>query len=361
MINSGQLVGGRYKIEEHIGSGGMQHVYRALDTKLDILVALKTPQETQKDQKFKNSAIIAARVNHHNVAKTLDYFEDSGEAYLIEELVDGGTLEDKASLYEYFDPHMSAKVFHLLAKGVQASHLQGVIHRDLKPSNIMVTKGVGVTGLKITDFGIATFTEQVFSEEARSGDMTRSTSGTVRGALPFMAPEMMFRKPNIDLTEAIDIWSIGAMMFKLMTGDFPFGVYLEAAVNVSTKNRQPWPLFMTSNPQFSALSKELQGLVDRCLEYDPSKRPTSTELVSACQDLCYQSGDRYEGRITRTFQSGYSFFAKGGDHDVYVSKSSIYGNSRLEVDSVVLYSKYPGQPNQRAHPVVKLKDRPIEF
>lgn len=160
----------------------------------------------------------------------------------------------------------------MLAKGIRASHLQGVIHRDLKPSNIMIDSSAGIEELKITDFGIATFTEEVFNEEAQSGDITRSTSGTVKGALPFMAPEMMFRQKGDQLTCALDIWSIGAMMFKLMTGEYPFGVFLNAAVNVKNQKRLDWPSFMTENAQFAPLCRELQKIVDSCLEYDPAKR-----------------------------------------------------------------------------------------
>ena len=276
----GNVIGGRYEIVAHVGRGGMQEVFRARDTLLDVDVALKTPQAGQAAKRFKTSALIAARVNHYNVAKTLDYFEDKGVEYLVEEFILGETLDQKLKRFGYLDPHLGARVLHHLAKGVAASHRVNVVHRDLKPSNVMVTEGVNVHQLKIIDFGIATLTKEVFDEAANAGDLTLSNSGTIRGALPFMAPEMMFRKPGENPGESVDIWSIGAMMFQLLTGEYPFGVYLEAAVNVKNRERMAWPSFMVLNSQFAPLARELQAVVDRCLEYDPAARPDAQDLVT---------------------------------------------------------------------------------
>lgn len=127
------LVAGRYRIIAHVGRGGMQDVYSARDLLLETNVALKTPQAGQAARRFKQSAILAARVNHYNVAKTLDYIEENDSVYLIEEFVQGETLEDKMTRYGLLDPYLGALVFHHLCKGIAASHHAGVIHRDLKP------------------------------------------------------------------------------------------------------------------------------------------------------------------------------------------------------------------------------------
>lgn len=352
MIAPNTIIAGRYEVLKHIGAGGMQDVYLANDNFLGGQVALKTPQPGQKTRRFQASAVIAGKVNHHNVAKTLDYFEEDGHVYLVEEFVKGQTLEEKIVQRKFLDPHLAARTLHLLAKGIRASHIQGVIHRDLKPSNIMVDSSAGIEELKITDFGIATFTEEVFNEEAESGDITRSTSGTVKGALPFMAPEMMFRKQGDVITCALDIWSIGAMMFKLMAGEYPFGVFLDAAVNVKTQNRIDWPAFMTVNPQFEPLCRELQKIVDSCLEYDPAKRPSADDLVKMCQNLCYQTSERHEATVCRLIQNGYSGFAENSNHYVFFSICSIYGATRVPIGSRISYSKFPGNPRPRAHPVI---------
>ncbi|MEH8015633.1 serine/threonine protein kinase [Rheinheimera muenzenbergensis] len=354
MIESNTLIAGRYEVLKHIGSGGMQDVYLVKDILIGGAFALKTPQPGQKARRFQASAVIAAKVNHHNVAKTLDYFEEGGNVYLVEEFVDGETLEEKIKKRAFLDPHLAAKTLHLLAKGIRASHIQGVIHRDLKPSNIMVDSTLGLQELKITDFGIATLTEEVFNEAAESGDITRSTSGTVKGALPFMAPEMMFRKQGDTLTCAVDIWSIGAMMFKLLTGQYPFGVFLDAAVNVKNQVRAPWPDFMTSNPQFAPLAKELQSIIERCLAYAPNKRPTADELVSMCQNLCYLSSERFEGTVYRLINNGYSGFASNPEHSVFFNVHSMYGINQIKEGSQISYSRFHGTPNDRAHPIIVL-------
>lgn len=358
MIPFGRKIAGRYEIVRHIGRGGMQEVFYAKDVILDIGVALKTPQPGQATSRFKKSAIISAMVNHHNVAKTLDYLEEGDEFFLIEEYVEGETLSQKLKRFGYLDPHMAAHVFHHLAKGVQESHRVGVIHRDLKPSNVMTTSGVNIHELKITDFGIATLTEKVFNEAKKQGDLTNSTSGTVKGALPYMAPEMMFKVEGCTPGGAVDIWSIGAMMFHLLTGEEPFGVYLDAAVNVKTRNRKPWPLFMIENPQYRPLALELQKAVDMCLSYDAAARPTADDLVRICQNMCYLAMDREEGEVYNIIQNGYSGFARSSKGDVFFSMESVYGPHRpnLRDNTDICFSSFSGYPRSRAHPVVVIKN-----
>jgi len=353
-MKNGDVVFSRYIVQSHIGRGGMQDVYLAFDQLLGLNVALKTPQAGQPEKRFSQSAVIAARVNHHNVAKTLDYFEENGQLFLIEEYVSGESLEVKLMRFGAVDPHLGARVFHHLSKGIAASHHAGVVHRDLKPSNIIAEPGVNIHELKITDFGIATLTEEVFVQAAKEGDLTRSTSGTIRGALPYMAPEMMFRSPGDHPGTGADIWSLGAMMFKVLTGDYPFGVYLQAAVNVQNQKRAPWPTFMTSHPQYKPLAEELQGLVEQCLIYDPAKRPSADHLVKALSNVCYINVHRSEGSVDNLIQNGYSGFATGDGETVFFSMESVYGVKRPSVNqnNRICYSKFPGAPRHRGHPVV---------
>lgn len=357
-MNAGQLIAGRYRIEEHVGRGGMQDVFRARDEILDYDVALKTPQPGQASRRFKQSAILAARVNHYNVAKTYDYLEEDGAAYLIEEFVTGETLEAKIQRYGVLDPYLGCLVLHHLAKGVAASHHAGVVHRDMKPSNVMTEAGVNIRTLKVTDFGIATLTEEFFEDAARNGDLTLSSSGTIRGALPYMAPEMMFRQPGDHPGMPVDIWSVGAMMFRLLTGDFPFGVYLDAAVNVRNQTRKDWPKFMTAKEQFRPLTLELQSVVDRCLSYNPADRPTADELVQTCLELCYSTAERIECSLHEIIQGGYSGILNSAAGRFFFSMKSVYGpkSPNLETNKRASISRYPGSPRDRAHPVVVIND-----
>ncbi|MBB4725243.1 MULTISPECIES: serine/threonine-protein kinase [Xanthomonas] len=355
-MNPQDTVSGRYQVEQHIGRGGMQDVYLAKDILLDSLVALKTPQPGQADKRFKGSAKISAKVNHHNVAKTLDYVEEDGKLFLIEEYVEGENLEARLRSFGAVDPHLAARIFLHVSKGIAASHHAGVVHRDLKPSNIIVERGVNLHELKITDFGIATLTEEVFEEAARDGDITRSTSGTIRGALPYMAPEMMFRQPGEHPGAAVDIWSLGAMMFQILTGKVPFGVYLQAAVNVQNRNREPWPDFMTSSPQYKNLSLQLQELVEKCLQYNVADRPKADQLVEEISRLCFVGVDRKMGEVANLIQNGYSGFIDSSDGEtIFFSRESVYGQ-RVGVapGNKVCFSSFPGSPRDRGHPIIIL-------
>ncbi|MEO5338623.1 MAG: hypothetical protein H7841_17315, partial [Magnetospirillum sp. WYHS-4] len=144
-------------------------------------------------------------------------------------------------------------------------------------------------------------------------------------------------------------------LFKLgLTGEFPFGVFLNAAVNVKSNNRLLWPAFMTSNPQFAPLATELQSVVDLCLRQNPLERPTADALVSLSEELCYIDLARHTAVVNNIIQSGYSAFAaKPGGETVFFSMESLYGAKRNEVKigSMICYCSFEGRPRFRAHPV----------
>jgi len=348
-----KLLGSRYEIVGHLGDGGMQHVHRAMDHLKGIEVAVKTPQAGQRLKKFANSARISALINHHNVAKTLDYFEEDGVPYLAEELVEGGTLEEQClSVAGFVDPHTGARLFRMLAKGLAASHHAGVVHRDLKPSNILVNGGYNLTEVKITDFGIATLTEELFEREAERGDITKTTSGTVKGALPYMAPEMIFRKKGDYIGREADIWSLGAMMFHALTGVLPYEDGYDAAVNVKTGNRAQWPSFMNTHIQFKDLALSLQALVESCLQNDKTKRPTADALVKACNDLVYFSGRWVVGKVHNMPYATLGFIYDADGNKAFFHVDSCYGVKAPIVGANVVYSVSDGNPHPRAFPLV---------
>ncbi|MEP1579939.1 MAG: serine/threonine-protein kinase, partial [Lentilitoribacter sp.] len=298
-MDIGDILSDRYEIFERIGQGGMQEVFKATDGVIGKIVAVKTPLEGQTHRRFKQSAILAAKVNNHGTAKTLDYFEENERPFLVEEFVDGQTL-DKAIIdfAGYIDPPLAAILFGKLAKGIGASHHVGVVHRDLKPSNVMVTGGFALDAVKITDFGIATLAKEIVDQEfEENADITKSTSGTVKGAIPFMAPEMLFRKQGQSIDAPADIWSLGCMIFYACTGKHPFGVGMDAVLAIGNGDRLDWPNFMISNPQFKPVAEALQALVEQCLTPTPANRPTATDLALELSKLCVFSSPRFSGHI----------------------------------------------------------------
>ena len=351
-LNSGDVIQSRYIIEHEIGEGGMQFVYSAEDNILKRKVALKTPKNDSAKKRFKRSAVVSARVNHPNVAKTLDYLEDSYRQYLIEELIEGKNL-DEAFLKEmkYLDPYLAARVFHYLAKGLAASHHAGVIHRDLKPTNIMVTEGFQLASIKITDFGIAKMADEEIADVVEGGDESISASKTVVGALPYMAPEAI-DTPR-DVGKHADIWSLGAMMFELLTGEKPYGSGLKAVAKIQEAKPPEFNSFVTSNPQFAPLAENLKQLVLQCLQKEASSRPNADSLVSQCGNLCYPIEPRFIGTVRKILHNAYGFIDVEGE-DVFFHFDCVYGERPAQGDKV-MFSKFPGGGACRALPVVKLK------
>lgn len=325
--NRGDVIGGRYKIEDFIGEGGMQEVYRADDTLLSRYVALKVPKNNSATKRFQRSAVVSARVNHANVAKTLDYVEENKTAYLIEELIEGKDLgrvlkEDVPKL----DPMIVAMILHHLAKGLAASHHADVIHRDLKPSNIMVAGGGNLRDAKITDFGIAKMAEEELAEAIEGGEGSLTASQTAIGALPYMAPEMVQSMKNAN--KPADVWSLGALTFELLTGQKPFGSGLRAVPAILAAQIPPVPSFVTANSQFRPTAGEIYELILECMKADPTARPTADELVLRCESLCYPTTAREFGTVSEVKTRTWGFIRPDAGKSVFYHLDSLYGGGR---------------------------------
>ena len=350
-LSAGDLIGGRYEIERYVAEGGMQFVYAAKDSIAGRMVALKTPKNRSATKRFRRSAVVAAKVNHPNVAKTLDYVREGENRFLIEELIDGEDL-DKAILARarFLDPYLAAKVFHHLAKGVGAAHHAGVVHRDLKPTNVMVVGGYSLTEIKVTDFGIAKMAADEIEAAAEGGTLT--VSETAVGALPYMAPEAI-ETPR-EVGSQADIWSLGAMMYRLITGELPYGSGLRAVASILAAAPLVAPAFVTANPQFAPLARQVLDLALLCMQRDPTTRPTADDLAAACGELCYASTPRREGVVKVINHNAWGFIATA-EGDAFFNHDNTYGPDRLKVGDHVAFAAYDGGGSPRAYPVIKLE------
>ncbi|HEY9135679.1 MAG TPA: protein kinase [Pseudomonadales bacterium] len=345
----------RYVIQRYIAEGGMQEVYLAVDQSFDRLVALKVPKNASAEKRFQRSAIVSARINHGNIAKTLDFFQENGRDHLVEEFIPGENLSGYLRGYEKLDPHLAAHIFHHLAKGLAAAHHAGVIHRDLKPSNIMVSGDATASVIKITDFGIAKLSEDEIAEGIEGGDASITGSQTVIGALPYMAPEMT-ENPRA-AGQPADVWALGAILHQLLTGNLPFGSGLQAVKGILMDEPPAIPdSGVFSSPQFNPLVQELTDIRTRCLQKDPSVRPTADELVSVCAKLCYSSASREYGTISNyaAHTGSWGFIQRdNGEGAVFFHVSAFYGHAPTNGQRVN-FTAFPGSPRSRAFPVLPL-------
>lgn len=350
-LTKGVKVSDRYEVSKWVGAGGMQNVYLAHDEFFGRSVALKTPKEGAAVSRFQNSAVVSARVNHANVAKTLDYFEFEGAPFLIEEFVDGADLATVMEMgLPYLPPSTCARLLHQLAKGLAASHHAGVIHRDLKPSNIMIVGGHRFVEAKITDFGIAKMAEGEIGAWAEAGDKGTS-SKTVLGAIPYMSPESITDFKHA--SKPSDVWAIGAIVYELLSGKLPFGKGL-ASVPAILAAVPPPPPVQISAAQFRGLGKEVYDLILSCLSKDAAVRPTADDIVAKSEELCY-STDLYElGKISKINNNTTGFIVADAGKDLMFHRDSFYGDNTRKVGDRLWLARHPGMGNDRAFPIVKL-------
>ncbi len=253
----------QYTILEQLGSGGMGVVYKAKDTKLGRVVALKfLPPQFSSDEgakrRFMQEAQAASALDDPHICTIHDIAEaEDGQLFIVMAFYDGTTLKYLVDS-EDLDIERATSIARQAALGLGTAHANGIVHRDVKPANIMVTeRGI----VKILDFGVAKLGE--------SSDLTRE--GSTIGTAAYMSPEQA-RGESVDYRS--DIWSIGAMLYELLSGKRPFGGGYEAAVAYSILNEDPAPL--------SDIPEELAAIVASALSKDPSARPTSAvDLANA--------------------------------------------------------------------------------
>ena len=354
---SGEVIASRYQIEEFIGQGGMQEVYAAQDLILGRRIALKTPKTSSAHKRFERSAQTAAKINHANVAKTLDYIPSNTQAYLIEEVVNGCDLNIFTRRYiPRMDPYATAQVLHRLAKGLAASHHAGVIHRDIKPSNIMVVGGPAFADVKITDFGIAKMAEAELDQAINGGEEALTQSATALGALPYMAPEMIDSFTNA--AKPADVWSLGALTFELLAGTKPFGQGYRAVPLIQAAVMPALPPEALPKAQFAALTNELYDVIRQCLLRDPDARPDADRLVRLCEALCYSEDAREYGTVARFHRADGGFIDADNGSSIFFHQNSV-PSGRVDLGQRVWFARHVGAPAPRAFPLVKAHELPM--
>ncbi len=250
-----------YRILEQVGQGGMGIVYKAEDTKLERTVALKflslTSIGDEEKKRFKREAKAAASLNHPNIATVFAIDEVDDQTFIAMEFIEGTPLNPSLARGDIggSKPLPLDKAIDYatqIAAGLQAAHEKGIVHRDIKSANIMVTdKGQ----IKIMDFGLAKL--------AHRSKMTQL--GTTLGTAAYMSPEQA-RGESVD--HRSDIWSLGVVLYEMISGQMPFKGDYEQAVIYSIQNEEPEPLTAVR----SGLPIALDGIIAKALAKDPATR-----------------------------------------------------------------------------------------
>src|SRR5262245_7180605 len=273
---------GRYQILAQLGRGAMGIVYKARDTKLGRLVALKTigsgvlaaPAELER---FDREAQAVAQLNHPHVIKILDYGQYQGQQYFTMTLAEGGSLSQHLERLRA-DPRSVAALVQKVADAVQHIHEHGLLHRDLKPGNILMEAAEAPL---VSDFGLA---------KSVVADAGLTRTGAAVGTPAYMAPEQAAGRQD-GVGPHTDVWALGVILYEIMTGRRPF-----TAATPDDVVR----LILTTDPASPrslqpSLPRDLETIVLKCLEKDPAKRYPSAGALS--DDLgCWLRGEPIRAR-----------------------------------------------------------------
>ncbi len=258
---------GPYEILAPLGSGGMGEVWKARDTRLDRLVAIKAVSPAHA-ARFEQEARAIAALNHPHICQ----IHDVGPDYLVLEYIDGQPLQGPMTAAD------AVRLAIQIAGALEAAHQRGILHRDLKPANVMVSHGgsnspSALPSAKLLDFGLA-------KSMAPDPDVTRTTEGVIVGTVAYMSPEQAEGKA---LDVRSDVFSFGAVLYEMLGGRRAFGGSTAAQILGALLRDDPAPL---------QTLPALDRIVRRCLAKDPADRfSTMTEVKTALEQLATRSAD----------------------------------------------------------------------
>ena len=294
--------GQRYRIDRRLGGGGMGDVFLATDTRIGLQVALKLLKDNlvesnEMRQRFEREITISAALPNEHIVNVSDCgVTPEGYPFYIMEYLRGESLGELLRREHRIGLDRATNIISQICSGLQPAHqgvtlpsgehIKEVVHRDLKPDNIFLVSGDSGDRVKIVDFGIAKLRNE------RSEQLTLTS--TFLGTLRYSSPEQMMGDKNLD--GRADIYSLGVMLYEMVTGADPFGFSLEprhvSEASWIVAHTQSPPKPMRSQPDSDRLSPELDNLVLRCLAKDPQDRVASVvELNRALQAIMTDTGE----------------------------------------------------------------------
>lgn len=300
---------GKYKFEQFLG-GGMSHVYKALDTLINRTVVVKIltdsgmlDEDTKK--RFLREAQTAGSISHENIIRVYDFGEHEGRPFMVMEYLQGNDLRASIQQGQLTTVVEKLKVLVQLARGLKHIHDLGIIHRDLKPDNVFMSQAGNV---KLMDFGIA-----------KTKDLSITRTGYTLGTPYYMAPEQVTSK---DVTDKVDIYAFGIVMFELFTGSKPFKADNVNEVFFKILNEP-----LDTKPLVDAkIPTAVVELVKRCTEKDQLKRPADFEVIVRELDA-----------VLRTFETGdEKTITKLSDPRPEIPKAVLIGGGALALLIIIL-------------------------
>lgn len=314
-IAPGQIIGERYRVGQLLGKGGMGIVCEATHVGLEVPVAIKFIRTDLKDnsefvQRFLNEARRAAALKNEHVARVHDVGQlESGDLYLVMERLEGVGLD---AYVRERGPLRQAEAVNLIlqaCEGLSEAHSVGVVHRDIKPENLFLARrSDGKRTLKILDFGIS-------KQTADDAPSSLTNSERSLGSPWYMSPEQMIDTSSVD--HRADIWSLGVVLFELLTGSRPFdGTSIpEICAGVLTV---PAPALRQRRPEIDPV---LEAIVERCLAKNPDGRPASVLALSA--DLKPFTSSSEGAAETIQSDAEKAFFSRGNNADDRPTPTSV--------------------------------------
>jgi serine/threonine-protein kinase len=286
----------KYEIIDEIGHGGMATVYRARDTRLDRMVALKVMHPhlqgaMEARSRFAREAVTIARLKHPNILEIYDYSGEEGDThYIATELLTGPTLKQLVDDHPDMPAEIAACLAILVTRALSAAHAEGVIHRDVKPENVMMHDNRAV---KLTDFGIAQLVDV----------QGMTVTGQVLGSPAHMAPEQIEGK---DCDARSDIFSLGTVLYLLATGQLPFqGRNAHQVLKQIMEGQFRDPLMV--KPQIGG---RLRNIIVRCLKVDPAQRyATAKEVEDDLMAFVRAAGIDNPGEVIARYLQGTRAFS----------------------------------------------------
>ncbi len=267
MIAQGTIIGHRYRIIDLIGTGGMAHVYRAVNLSSRKVVAIKVLKDEYRNdaeflRRFEREARAVLHLSHENIVRAFDVGETEGLPYIVLEFVDGRTLKDIIDENGPMPSRIAVALVVQVLDALDAAHAAGIIHRDVKPQNVIVMQSGKV---KLMDFGIA--------REVDANTVTFAGS-TVLGSVHYLSPE---QAKGLPVTEGSDLYSAGIMLYEMLTGRVPFDGDNSVSIALKHISDAPVPPIELSNK----VSPALNDVILRALNKDVNRRYSAANEMSA--------------------------------------------------------------------------------